>query len=193
MQIRTLTIAAILAASLGLGACSGDDYGKTVEQGRAVAFGNGQVTFVKDSNVDPKKYPMYENSIRTYKLPADPKEIGPAPEVGNLIDVDVAKKEIKVYRNNALETMSVEIVNEQKGVESHNAAVKGKKFPMVNKDKGEVTVYMKKTLATFKIPSSLASTDEAFWMIGDNVRVFTKEEGVARRFMNITKTNIFKK
>lgn len=192
MRIRTLTMAAILAASLGLCACSGEDYGKTVEQGRAVAFGDGKVTFVKDVNLNPKKDAVYENSIRTFKLPADPKEVGPVPTVGNLIDVNIDKKELQIFNQGALQTVPMEVVNVQKGVESHSATVKGKTFPMINK--GEVTVYLnnKKALLTFKIPEGL-SAEESFWTLGDRVRVFTKEEGQARRFMNITKTNIFKK
>ncbi len=192
MRIRTLTAAAILAAGLGLCGCSGDDYGKTVEQGRAVSFGDGKVTFVKDVNINPKMHPVYENSIRTFRLPKEPKEIGPVPTVGNLIDVNFEKKELKVFNENALQTVPMEVVNEQKGVEPHSAAVKGKTFPMINKDKGEVTVFLKKTLLTFKLPANLPA-DESFWTIGDSVRVFTTEEGVARRFMNISKTNIFKK
>lgn len=191
MSVRNLMLTMVLACSMALAACSGD-YGKTVEQGRAVAFGDGKVTFVKDTNVDPKKAPTFVNSIRTFSLPMDPMEIGPEPKVGCLIDLNLDKKEVQVYQNMALATHPITIVNEQKGIEYFNPLVKGKTFPMVNKDSGEVTVYMKKALITFKIPASCPS-DEMFWSVGDMVRVFTKEEGKARRFMNITKTNIFKK
>lgn len=192
MRTRNLLVSMILASSLALGACSGEDYGKTVEQGRAVAFGGGTVTFVKDVNVNPKKGPSYENSIRTFSLPKDPKEIGPEPKVGCLIDFNVDKKQVQIYKDNELKTVAIETVNVQTNIESHNAAVKGKTFPMVNKDKNEVTIYGKKTLLTFKVPSSLP-VEDAFWTMGDNVRVFSTEEGKARRFMNISKTNIFKK
>lgn len=191
MRTRNLMLTMVLACSLALAACN-TDYGKTVEQGRAVAFGNGTVTFVKDVNVDPRKGPKYANSVRTFKLPADPKEIGPEPQVGSLIDFDLDKKVVQVYLNNSLVSLPVTIVNEHKGIESFNPAVKGKKFPMVNADKNEVTVYVKKNLVTFKIPSE-CTNDAGFWTLGDNVRVFFTEEGKARRFMNITKTNIFKK
>ena len=191
MNTRNLMLTVVLAASMGLAACSGEDYGKTIEQGRCVAFGNGKVSFVRDTNVDPKKAPNFENTVLEFTLPSDPKEIGPEATAGNFIDFDVEKKEVKVFADGALKTVTVDVVNEQKGVESHNSAVKGKKFPIINKDKGEVTIYYKKILATLKMPAGMDS--EAAWTKGDDVRVFTTEKGKARRFMNISKTNIFKK
>ncbi|MBO4335466.1 MAG: DUF4881 domain-containing protein [Desulfovibrio sp.] len=192
MRTRNLMLTIVLAASMGLAACSGEDYGKTIAQGRCVAFADGKVTFVKDSNTDPKKSANYENKALTFKLPSDPKEIGPEPQAGSFIDFDADKKEVKVFKDGNLVTSPVEIVNVEKGIENFNSKVKGKKFPMINADKKEVTIYIKKTLATFKAPADLP-LDEAFWVKGDDVRVFFKEEGKALRFMNITKTNIFKK
>ncbi|MBQ9536828.1 MAG: DUF4881 domain-containing protein [Desulfovibrionaceae bacterium] len=191
MKTRNLMLSLVLAGSLGLAACN-TDYGKTVEQGRCVAFDGKTVTFVRDSNVNPKNPPKYEGKILKFTLPEDPKEKGPDAAVGNFIDFDAAKKKVYVYKDNMLVDKDVELVNKQEGVERHASAVSGKTFPMVDKDKNEVTVYMKNTLATFKIPADLPS-DEAFWKKGDDVRVFFKTDGMAARYMNISKTNIFKK
>ena len=192
MRTRNLMLTIVLAASMGLAACSGEDYGTTIAQGRCVAFADGKVTFVKDSNVEHKKAPKYENKALTFAMPTDPKEIGPEPKAGAFIDFNADKKEVQVFKDGNLVTAAVEIVNVEKGIESFNSKVKGKNFPMINADKKEVTVYLKKTLATFKIPADMPA-DEAFWTKGDDVRVFFKEEGKALRFMNISKTNIFKK
>lgn len=190
MRIRNLVLSTILVSSLGLVGCS-QDYGKTVEQGRAVAFGNGEVTFIKDVNVNPKAHANYVNEVRKFKLPADPKEIGPEPVIGNLIDVDIAKKEIKVFKDGALKTVPVDLKAEV-NVESHSDKVKGKKFPVLEGD--SVTVYAKKALISFKVPSEFSAETRDFWVFGDVVRVFSKKhDGVANRFMNVTKTNIFKK
>ena len=192
MKTRNLMLTLVLAGSLGLVACQ-QDYGKTVEQGRCVAFENDKVTFVLDTNVNPKEAPKYSDKVRTFSMPTDPKEIGPAPEAGNFISVDADKGTIQVFVDGAVQTIAVADMKAQKGLESHDPLVKGKKFPMVNKEKNEITVYSRKTLVTFPVPQALANVDENFWKMGDNVRVFTKEEGKALRFMNITKTNIFKK
>ena len=192
MRTRNFIFTLVLALSMALIGCSGEDYGKTVEQGRCVAFGNGKVSFVRDVNKDPKKGPKYENTILTFAMPTDPKEIGPEPALGNLITFNADKNEVTVYKDGALQTVPVEVVNVQKGVERFNTAVKDKKFPMVDQAKKEVTIYLRKVLATLKIPANLPS-DEAFWARGDDVRVFFTEKAQARRFMHITKTNIFKK
>ncbi|MCR4666920.1 MAG: DUF4881 domain-containing protein [Desulfovibrio sp.] len=191
MKTRSLILTAILAASMCLTACSGEDYGKTVEQGRCIAFGNGKVSFVRDINKDPKKGPKYENTVLEYSMPNDPMEIGPEPSVGNFIDFNADKKEVVVYSGDALKTVTVEVVDAQKGVERFDSKVKGHTFPMINKEKGEVTIYHKKVLATLKIPAGMEA--ESLWTRGDDVRVFSTEKGQARRFMNISKTNIFKK
>ena len=191
MKTRNILMTLALAASMGLVACSGD-YKHTVEQGRCVKFADDTVTFVRDGNTDPRHAPVYENKVLTFKMPVDPKEKGPEPVPGSLISFNADKKEVAVFINDSMQTVPVEVVNVQKGVPSHNSAVKDKKFPMVNKDKNEVTLYLNRTLATLKIPGVLPA-DEAFWTAGDSVRVFFKEKGQALRYMNITKTNIFKK
>jgi hypothetical protein len=72
---------------------------------------------------------------------------------------------------------------------------KAKKFPVVDKAKSEVTIYSgrQKMLCTFKVPSEEILLAEASWDAGDEVRIYYKEEGKAIRFMNISKTDIFKK
>lgn len=192
MRIRNLIVALVLACSLGLFACSGEDYAKTIKQGRAVAFGNGTVTFVNDTNVDPKKAPMFDGKVLTFKLPADKKEIGPEPKVGCLIDFNLDKNQVSVFRNNMMETVPVTLVGKPEMYESHADQLKDKKFPIIDSAKEEVTLYMKKHLFTFKIPNGMPA-DKSFWTLGDLVRVFSTQEGQARRFMNVTQTNIFKK
>ena len=47
-------------------------------------------------------------------------------------------------------------------------------------------------MALEKLPIREVTPDET-WDAGDEARVYYKEEGKALRFMNISKTNIFKK
>jgi hypothetical protein len=80
-------------------------------------------------------------------------------------------------------------------VAKNSPLVEGKKFPMVDKDKKAVTVYSgrQKLLVTFSVPEEYLALPDNTWEAGDEVRVYYKEPGKALRFMNISKTDIFKK
>ena len=73
--------------------------------------------------------------------------------------------------------------------------MKGKKFPLVEKDKKAITIYSgrQKLLTTFSLPDEYFALPDDTWEAGDEVRVYYKEPGKALRFMNITRTDIFKK
>jgi hypothetical protein len=73
--------------------------------------------------------------------------------------------------------------------------VADKKFPMVDKEKKAITVYSgrQKLLVTFSVPEEYLALPDNTWEAGDEVRIYYKEPGKAARFMNITRTDIFKK
>jgi hypothetical protein len=48
-------------------------------------------------------------------------------------------------------------------------------------------------LTTFTVPDRYFALPEKTWDAGDEVRVYYKEEGKALRFMNVSRTDIFKK
>ena len=48
-------------------------------------------------------------------------------------------------------------------------------------------------LVTFSVPEEYMSWPDSTWDAGDEVRVYYKEDGKSLRFMNISKTDIFKK
>jgi hypothetical protein len=72
---------------------------------------------------------------------------------------------------------------------------KAKKFPVVDKDKKTISIYSgrQKILVTFSLPEEYFALPATVWDAGDEVRVYYREEGKALRFMNISKTDIFKK
>lgn len=195
MKTRNLILALMLALSFALTACN-TDYGKTVKQGRCVSFDGKVVKFVNDVNVDPRGSAKYEDVLVTFNMPDDPKEKGPDPVAGGLVSLNLDKKQVKVFKDGAIANVDVEFVGDVKTkVKGHDDLVKGKTFPMVDAGKNEVTVFVGGTLATFKIPAGYPA-EASFWQHGDSVRIFfnpDKDKSKALRFMNITKTNIFKK
>ena len=116
---------------------------------------------------------------------------------------DTAKKEIELYdhKTQKLVYLPINITDLQQNIDKEHPLVydkeakKAKKFPMVDKEKKTVTIYSgrQKMLCTFTLPDQYADYPESFWDAGDEVRLTYRTPGQALRFMNITKTDIFKK
>ena len=97
----------------------------------------------------------------------------------------------------ALEVLNVQFSDVEKGLKRTHPKVHGKTFPIIDKDKMSVTEYSARlqALVTFTIPADKIDLPPATWEAGDEVRMYYKENAKhqALRFMNITRTNIFKK
>ncbi len=87
------------------------------------------------------------------------------------------------------------LIDQKENVAKDSPLVAGKKFPLVDKEKKAITVYSgrQKLLVTFSVPEEYLALPDNTWEAGDEVRIYYKEPGKAARFMNITKTDIFKK
>ena len=87
------------------------------------------------------------------------------------------------------------LIDQKEKVGKDDPLVKGKKFPLVEKDKKAITIYSgrQKLLTTFSLPEEYFALPDDTWEAGDEVRVYYKEPGKSLRFMNITRTDIFKK
>jgi hypothetical protein len=180
------------------------DFGK-VDQGRVVAFDkeSGKVTFIRDKKAEPMAPDYTGLPPVTYSVPANPEEMGPAPKAGLRMKLDTQKSQIVIYdpQTQAFKTIGFKIHDLQENVDKDHPLVfdkdsgKAKVFPMVDKAKKTITVYSgrQKMLVTFSVPDEYMSWPDATWDAGDEVRVYYKEEGKALRFMNISKTDIFKK
>lgn len=80
---RIQIIALIFAMCLGLAAC--DEYGE-VQQGKCTAFDDATKTMTVTLEVlNPGAAPTYTGESVMVKLPMDPKECGPAPQVGDIV------------------------------------------------------------------------------------------------------------
>lgn len=194
MKIRHLLLALTAAFSFGLAGC---EFG-TVDQGRAVAFDEkaGTVALVLDANHDQLN-PDYSGGIVVFKIPVDPKEMGPAPKPGGRLKLDIDKNQIIIYNyaTKATQAVPVQFLDVKKDVRYDDPLVSGKKFPVVDKATGTITEYSarQRVLCTFKVPQDLMSLSPATWEAGDEVRIYFKKPGEALRLMNINKTNIYKR
>ncbi|MDY0274616.1 MAG: DUF4881 domain-containing protein [Desulfomicrobium sp.] len=189
-----LFLIAIIMLSFSFSACG--EYGK-VDQGRVIAFENDKVTVIEDKNMEPKNPDYSILPPHTYTMPTDPNERGANPKAGLRLKIDVDKKYIKIFntQTQAIEDLPIEIVDVQKSIGGDHPLVAGKEFPVVDKEKRQVTIYSprQKMLSTFTVPEEYIDWPEYTWEAGDEVRIYWKEKGVSLRFMNITKTDIFKR
>ncbi len=193
-KLNWLILLAILPMVLALG-CG--EMGK-VEQGRVVAFDKDKetITFIVDVKHDPAN-PDYSGAALTFALPKDPNERGQDPKAGLRMNLDPKNREITVYdpTSQKMKKISYTLIDQKENVGKTSPLVAGKQFPIVDKEKKAITVYSgrQKLLVTFSVPDEYMGMPDYTWEAGDEVRIYYKEAGKALRFMNISKTDIFKK
>jgi hypothetical protein len=190
-----LTLLAILPLILAYG-CG--ELGK-VDQGRVVAFdkAKGTVTLIRDIKGDSKSPDYSHLPPIIYEIPKDPEEMGPEPKAGLRMKLDAKAKQIIIFdpASQNFKKIDYTLIDQKEAVDEDNPLVKGKKFPLVEKEKKAITLYSKrqKLLTTFSVPDEYFALPAGAWDAGDEVRIYFKEAGKARRLMNISKTDIFKK
>jgi hypothetical protein len=196
-KVSWWALVASLAATLVLGGLGCGDLGK-VDQGRVIAFDKDKatVTFINDVKHDPAN-PDYSGAPMTFALPKEPADRGEDPKAGKRMKLDAKTREIVIYDTGTQSTKKITytLIDQKEKVGKDDPLVKDKKFPLVEKDKKAITIYSgrQKLLTTFSLPEEYFALPDDTWEAGDEVRVYYKEPGKALRFMNITRTDIFKK
>ncbi len=183
------------------GGCN--EFGR-VDQGRVIAYDQNEQTIVmlRDKSPDSKKPDYTELPPISYTLPSDPDETGPAPRTGKLMNINMDKKEVDIFieNTNTIATVTYTLVEEKK-IDPKDPLVydsqnqKTREFPLMDQNNKTITVFLEdtKTLITFSVPDEYFALPPDTWTMGDEVRMYYKEPGKALRFMNISKTDIFKK
>jgi hypothetical protein len=200
----TCLLLCLFPALLLTGCGNGNRFGK-VDQGRAVEFDREKrtVTLIRDESADPRKPSYTRLPPITYELPKDPDEMGEEPKVGFRVNLDAQKNQITIFdpvlKN--FKTINYKLIAQMERVERDDTLVfdkhagKARKFPVIDRDRKTITVYSgrQKILTTFTVPGQYLARPDKTWDAGDEVRIYYKEEGKALRFMNVTRTDIFKK
>ena len=170
-----------------------------VDQGRVVAYDKDKklVTIIQDKKAEPGRPDYNTLPPHVYTMPADEAEIGAVPKPGKRMNLDTKTNTITIFDAAAADfkKIPITVLDEKKDISRDNPLVKDQKFPLVDKDKKKITVYSgrQKILLTFTVPEENFSLPEDSWEAGDEVRIYYHKPGVAQRFMNISKTDIFKK
>jgi hypothetical protein len=170
-----------------------------VNQGKVVHYDRdkGVVTLIQDSNyTDPAKPKFDLLPAVTVRTPLDPHEMGPLPEAGNLLSLDLERKQIELYDPATRRIVAFEFrLLEQRANVSPDARIPGVQFPAVDRQQKTVTLYLRprQTLITCAVPDEFLALPEDTWKSGDEVRYYYKDPGQALRMMNVTRTDISKK
>lgn len=197
MKIRSLLLTLVLGLATFLTACN---FEGGVEQGRCVAYNpeGKTLTIVVDVTHDPFN-PHYSGGTHTYKLPTVPGEMGPAPEVGGRLMIDMVKNTVLIYDLDAkaIREIPVQFVDVEKNIRPKHPKVAGKTFPVIDKEQQTVTVYSGRlsSLITFKVPANEIDLPPYAWTAGNEMRIAFRnsDKDQAIRIMNVSKTNIFSK
>ena len=198
MKIRNLMLMLAMAFSVAL--LTGCNFDGGVEQGRCVAFDANAKTLTIVVDVTHDQFnPHYSGGTHTFKLPVESKDMGPSPSVGGRLMIDLVKNTVLIYdqKTNSVRELAVQFTDVEKNVGSDHPKVKGKTFPMIDKEQQTVTVYSgrQKALITFKVPAEAQDFAPNMWAAGDEMRIAFRnaDKAQAMRIMNVSKTNIFKK
>jgi hypothetical protein len=176
-----------------------------VDQGRVIEFNKekGTVTMIRDASPNPDKPDYSHLPPVTYQVPTNPGEMGADPTPGKRMKLDANNREIVIYvpalKNFA--KIHYTLVDQKENVGPDDPLVfddvtsKPKTFPVLDPNRKTITIYSKrqKTVTTFSVPDEYFAMPADAWNSGDEIRIYYKEEGKARRLMNVSKTDIFKK
>jgi len=176
-----------------------------VDQGRVIEFDKekGTVTMIRDASPNPDTPEYSHLPPVTYQVPTNPDEMGADPKPGKRMKLDAIHREIVIYvpALNNFAKINYTLVDQKENVDPDDPLVldkvtrKPKTFPMVDPHRKTITIYSKrqKTVTTFSVPDEYFAMPVDTWDSGDDIRIYYKEEGKARRLMNVSKTDIFKK
>jgi hypothetical protein len=183
-----------------------------VDQGRVIAYDKETrtLTMIRDKSPEARDmnidlfFPDYTVLPPVqYRLPDDPTESGPEPKAGLRMKLDLVKKQVIVFDpgSQTLKTIDYALVDQKENVRKDDPLVydygskKARNFPIIDRRKKTITLYSprQKTLVIFTLPESYFDLPDYTWVAGDEVRIYYKEPGIARRFMNVSKTDIYKK
>lgn len=196
-----MTVLLILPLALMVG-CG--EYGK-VDQGRVIKLDKDKktCTLIRDKNADAQSPDYSHLPPLVYTLPDNPEEMGPEPKAGLRMKLDTKTRQITIFdpASQSFKTIDYTLIDQKENVEKTDPLVydkaegKAKKFPVVDKEKKTISIYSgrQKMFVTFSLPEEYFSRPDHTWEAGDEVRIYYKQEGKALRFMNVSKTDIYKK
>lgn len=183
-KLWKLLLMVCLCFGMAAPALGADTYGRVIQYDK----GQKKMTFIEDALgwSNPKRPEFTVLPPKEVVLAEDPGDM--APKAGGRLRIDYQSKEIIFFnaQTGKIDTVPVEVVSMNEGVEQDNALVAGKKFPIIDAAKGEITIYSRrqKNVATIKLPGEYMSLPESTWDDGHNIKI---DMDGGKGFENISK------
>ncbi len=192
-----MSLGLLLAATAVLDLVGCGQTGK-VNQGRVVAYDveRGLATIISDSNPTDPKEPRYDALPPVeVKIPADPRQMGPAPRAGRLVSLDTDRMELTVFEKSSrtLRAIPCRLVERRANLRGNERRAAELLIPVVDRGSKTITIYSSQTqeLIRLSVPDVYLDLPEDTWRFGDEVRYYFKDPAQALRMMNVTRTRIF--
>ena len=192
VRLQTCLLASF-AVLAGCGEFGHVNQGQVIEYHRAT----GLLTLIGDSNYLDPNHPRFDILPPvTVRTPLDPREMGPEPAAGKLLQLDAASGRAVIFdpAANSLRSVAFALVSRQNSVYPGDSHIGHTQFPVVDRAAGTVSVYSPRdhTLVVFSPPAEYLTLPDDTWKVGDEVRYYYKDPGRALRFMNVTRTDLDK-
>jgi hypothetical protein len=186
-----LGLAATFAVFAG---CGG--FGK-VNQGQVVEYrkSTGLITLIGDSNYRDPANPRFDVLPPvTIHIPQNPREMGPEPAPGGLLQVDFANRRATVFdaATESLRSVPFVLISRENGVYPSDSRVSHTQFPVVDRTGRTITTYLPHhhALVVFTVPEEYYAMPDDTWKVGDEIRYYYKNPARALRLMNVTRTDL---
>jgi hypothetical protein len=183
---------------LSLAALAGCGRFGHVNQGQVIDYqrGAGVLTLIQDSSRTAGQPVFGVLPPVTIRIPEDPREMGPEPEAGKLLQLDWRNHRAVVYdaAGQTLRTVAYTPISEERGVAPADPRVAKARLPLVDRDQKTVTLYSPRdrVLVAFSAADEYLALPDDTWKMGDQVRYYYKDPQRALRLMNVSRTDLNK-
>jgi hypothetical protein len=162
------------------------------QQGRTIVFDQSAKTILilpnKSGDIKSTDYVLPAVS---FTLPADPAAIDIQPVAGGRMRLDLEKNFVRIYNPATAnyEEIPIQVINIVKDITAEHELVKGKSFPIIDKEKKTITEWSPRQglVATFTADDKYMAMPPGTWVAGNEVLIHYTTPGKADRIENLTK------
>jgi len=162
------------------------------QQGRTIVFDqNAKTILILPNKSGDIKSTDYVLPAVSFTLPADPAAIDIPPVAGGRMRLDLEKSFVRIYNPTtaAYEEIPIKVLNIAKDLTADHELVKGKSFPIIDKEKKTITEWSPRQglVATFTADDKYMMLPPSTWIAGNEVLIHYTTPGKADRIENLTK------
>ncbi|MDR2696354.1 MAG: DUF4881 domain-containing protein [Deltaproteobacteria bacterium] len=161
-------------------------------QGRTIVFDqNARTILILPNKSGDMRSTDYVLPAVSFALPADSAAIDVPPVAGGRMRLDLEKNFVRIYNpaTAAYEEIPIKILNIVKDITAEHELVKGKSFPVIDREKKTITEWSPRQglVATFTADDKYLMMPPGTWVAGNEVLIHYATPGKADRIENLTR------